>query len=553
MSLEYSVLGAEALNRLRQQSCHAFEVQHTVLQKLLRRNQNTELGQKLRFSHIHSVEDYQKGVPVSQYDDYASLINRMLDGERNLLTADETVYFSLSSGTTGEPKYLPVTEADITIHQRYAYHAIFGMIREYYPDLPEDKLFTKIFQVGEFVETFLPDGRMNGIRSSSLYQWLNRDGTFDTSDYCAPKEVLFPNTLEDLTYVKARFALAEPNVRCIHGVFIHRMTGMLRYIETYWDLLLRDMERGVVSPEAGLSPEWKAFVETHLPANPVRAHQLRQISHGTNLALSIWPELTYAMVIGGSAFAPYMEHLRTYIGTVPIHYFAYAASEGIFAVAPGLDHPDEYLLIPEAGFFEFLPVNAPEDAPPLCLWELEKGMRCELIFTNRSGLYRYAMGDVLEVTGFYGQCPIVKFCYRKNQAINVASEMMTTEELESSIHAFQQENSIDLGGKYCFCEDYSTWTPHYKLYLEAGSLENPTQAENSLDRCLSRECWGYHSCRGAGEIGPPQIVLIPEGSFAAYDSALSASGCYTAQGKPLRVLKTSKAREWFQQLENLLP
>ena len=227
------------------------------------------------------------------------------------------------------------------------------------------------------------------------------------------------------------------------------MTGMLRYIETYWDLLLRDMERGVVSPEAGLSPEWKAFVETHLPANPVRAHQLRQISHGTNLALSIWPELTYVMVIGGSAFAPYMEHLRTYIGTVPIHYFAYAASEGIFAVAPGLDHPDEYLPIPEAGFFEFLPVNAPEDAPPLCLWELEKGMRCELIFTNRSGLYRYAMGDVLEVTGFYGQCPIVKFCYRKNQAINVDSEMMTAEELETSIHAFQQEDSIVLGGKYC--------------------------------------------------------------------------------------------------------
>lgn len=549
MSMQYSILGAEALDRLRRQSWHAFEVQHTVLRELLRLNQDTELGQKLGFSRIHSVEDYQKNIPVSQYDDYAMQINRLLDGERNLLTADETVYFSLTSGTTGEPKYLPVTEADMNIHCLYAYHAIFGMVRDYYPDLPEEKLFSKIFQVGEFVETFLPDGRMNGIRSSSLYQWLNRDGTFDTSDYCAPKQVIFPNTLEDLTYVKARFALAEPNVRCIHGVFIHRMTGMLRYIETHWDLLLNDMESGMVSPESGLSQEWKDFVEAHLPADPVRTGQLRQIKKGPNLALSIWPELTYVMVIGGSAFAPYMEHLRYYTGSVPIHYFAYAASEGVFAVAPGLDRPDEYLLIPEAGFFEFLPVNAPKGTHPLLLWELKQGMRCELIFTNRSGLYRYAMGDVLEITGFYGESPIVKFCYRKNQAINVASEMMTTEELEAAIRDFQRENGIDLRGRYCFCEDYSTWTPHYKLYLESGSIGNFPQAEDSLDQCLSRECWGYHSCRRLGEIGPPQIALIPEGSFGAYDSALAASGRHTAQGKPLRVLKSPKARQWFQQLE----
>lgn len=36
-------------------------------------------------------------------------------------------------------------------------------------------------------------------------------GPFDASDYCVPKEVLFPEKVEDLTYVKVRFSLAERN------------------------------------------------------------------------------------------------------------------------------------------------------------------------------------------------------------------------------------------------------------------------------------------------------------------------------------------------------
>lgn len=548
MSLQYSTPGAQALERLRAQCGRAHALQRDLLRALIRHNEDTELGRRLGFGRVHSVEDYQALIPVSSYDDYADAIGRMLDGAQNVLSADEAIYFSLTSGTTGEQKYLPVSLADMEIHYYYAYEAIFGMVREHFPQLPEEKLFGKIFQVGEFVETTLPDGRMNGIRSSALYQWLNRDGSFDTSDYCAPKEVVFPGTLEDLTYVKARFALAERQVRCLHGVFIHRMTGMLRYIETNWDMLVEDMERGTVNPQVELSPRWRQLVEERLGPDPERASELRAITPGPGMALAVWPELTYVMVIGGSAFAPYMEHLTYYTGDVPIHYFAYAASEGVFAVAPGLDRPDEYLLIPEAGFFEFLPVDAPEGSRPLTMWELRPGMRCELIFTNHSGLYRYAMGDILEVTGFYGQSPIVKFCYRKNLAINVASEMMTTEDLEHAIQDFQETSGLDLGGNYCVCDDYSAWTPCYKLYLEAAPAD-PAQGEAQLDDCLSRACWGYHSCRTLGEIGPPRIVVLPRGSFGAYERFLGASGLPTAQGKPLRILKSAKARRWFEELE----
>ena len=87
---------------------------------------------------------------------------------------------------------------------------------------------------------------MCGVRSASLYQWLDREGGFDASDYCVPKEVLFPERVEDLTYMKVRFALAERGLTAIHSVFLHRAVGVLDYIREHWDLLLRDMAAGTV-------------------------------------------------------------------------------------------------------------------------------------------------------------------------------------------------------------------------------------------------------------------------------------------------------------------
>ena len=215
MKTDYEKMGKEALERLAGTTADVRACQEAVLAEILDKNKDTVIGRKFGFSRIRTVEEYRKAVPEGAYEEYKPYIRRMLAGETNVLTRADAVHFCITSGSTDEPKYIPLTEEDIRIHYIYAYSAVFGMIREAYPDVPTEKLFPKIFQVGEFVKTWLPDGRMSGIRSSSLYQWLDRNGAFDASDYCVPKEVLFPEQVEDLTYVRARFALAEPEVRTI--------------------------------------------------------------------------------------------------------------------------------------------------------------------------------------------------------------------------------------------------------------------------------------------------------------------------------------------------
>ena len=76
-----------------------------------------------------------------------------------------------------------------------------------------------------------------------------------------PKEVLFPDRVEDLTYAKLRFALAERGLTAIHGVFLHRVVGVLDYARENWELLLHDMEHGTVDAASGLSGPWRRKLE----------------------------------------------------------------------------------------------------------------------------------------------------------------------------------------------------------------------------------------------------------------------------------------------------
>ena len=542
MNTDYVSLGTAALRKLRQTTARAWQIQKEQLQTILQQNSSTEYGLRYGFSQIRSTQEFQDQVPLSCHGDYEPYIENLLSGGTRQLTEEEPVYFAITSGSTGTPKYVPVTGTDMLVHYDYIYGGVFGMVQEHYPQMPPEALFGKIFQVGEFARTSLPGGQMCGVRSASLYQWLDRDGTFDASDYCVPKEVLFPEKVEDLTYVKVRFALAERNITAIHSVFLHRVVGTLDYIRQNWDLLLRDMERGTVNDSIPLPEHWRQKVCQWLPPDPQRAAELRTLQLDMNpedMVLKIWPNIRYILGIGGRNFPIYTRAMETYAKTVPIHHFIYGASEGFLSIAAGVGVPDAYILLPEAGFFEFLPV--PHVAGhPLTMEEVIPGNRYELIFTNHSGLYRYRMQDVLEVVGFYGQSPIVRFCYRINQALNVADEKLNTEQLREALRLFQQRTGHEAA--CCAQEDYTVRPGRYLIYMEHIPLKD---AEAVMDQCLCEASLGYQGCRSMGDIGPVRVRFLPPGSFQRYEQHLAHQGRTMAQYKPIQILNSEESQRFF--------
>ncbi|EOS26976.1 hypothetical protein C806_00568 [Lachnospiraceae bacterium 3-1] len=553
MKTNYGKLGQESMDSLKNTSERSAQVQMQLLAELMHRNRETVYGKKYGFGTIKTVGEFQKKVPLCVYGDYEDYILRMIAGEEKVLTEEPVVYYCISSGTTGNAKYLPLTETDLKIQYTYAYGVPFGMIKDYYRNLPENEVFGKIFQIGEFAKTYMENGTMNGIRSGCVYQWLDRDGQFDAEDYCVPKEVLFPDTLEDLCYVKVRFALAEQDLRAIHGVFVNRVAGVLDYIYRNWEMLLKDMERGRVDECVSLSTKWRKYVEQKLPPNPLRAAQLRLLSHDTlhkGIIKKIWPRVRYVLAIGGKSFAYYTEKMQEYAGDIPIHPYAYAASEGIFGIAEKMDQTDRYILFPEAGFFEFLPLNEAqiEEKRPLFMWEVNIGERYELVFTNHSGLYRYCMGDVIEVVDWYGQAPIVQFCYRKNQVLNIAGEKSNQEQLAEAVRQFAFHMHCEIIG-YCVQEDMSDLLPRYQFYLECTNL-NISGAEDILDECLCRVNYEYQGCRKMNEIGKVRISYLCAGSFGRYEEQLAKNGKMMGQSKQVCILDTEEKKQFFAVREN---
>lgn len=544
--MNYRKAEEKSLRRQNELCADAFHVQEQLLKDLLRHNSQTEYGRRFHFSELRTVEDYQRSVPITEYSDYDDLIERQIKGEEKLLTTDPVVFYCISSGSVSQPKYIPATERDIDIQKTYLMDVVMGTIRKEMGDIPERELFGKIFQTGEFFKTFMPDGTMNGVRSGILHRWLELKGEIDDSWYTAPKEVLFPEKLEDMLYVKLRFALSCRDLTAIHGVFVHRLLRMFQYLERNWSVFLADVETGGVSECFQISEYWKGYLKEHLPPDPERAAELRAIApNSDSLIRLIWKKIQYIRLVGGSIFESYMIELSRFTGDLPIHYFAYAASESCLGVACGMNTDDAYyVLIPEACFFEFIPTES-GISRPLTFREVRQGERYELVITTLSGLYRYAVGDVVEVTGFFGEAPIIRICYRKNQIMDIADEKMNSRQLESAMRKFEVLTGCALEG-YCLDAGLEGPTPFYLAYLEVNTGNLPGDAEKLLDECFMENCLGYKNAREMHEIGMVKTAVLKKGSFRAYEKFLMSKGYRMEQNKPLRILRKQEQKDFFK-------
>jgi hypothetical protein len=108
-NLALKVLGARKARLFENAARNPMEVQRKLLLKYLARNKNTEYGKKYHFSKVKSIDDYRMLVPLSDSETIFPYVERIKKGEDNILTKDKVIFFGLTSGTTGNPKLIPVT------------------------------------------------------------------------------------------------------------------------------------------------------------------------------------------------------------------------------------------------------------------------------------------------------------------------------------------------------------------------------------------------------------------------------------------------------------
>ena len=106
------------------------ETQQKVFANLIRQAENTQFGKEHHFSNIKSFEDFAKQVPVRDYEQLKSYVDKVVAGESDILWKGKPLYFAKTSGTTSGAKYIPLTKESMPFHIQAAKNAILSYIHE---------------------------------------------------------------------------------------------------------------------------------------------------------------------------------------------------------------------------------------------------------------------------------------------------------------------------------------------------------------------------------------------------------------------------------------
>lgn len=516
------------------------KVNEGVLLKIINSNIKTEIGGKYKFKKINSIQTFKKNFPLTDYSFYEDYIRRMGEGEKKVLLSKDIEYFGHTSGTTGKQKLIPVTKNSRKIASKYM---AFYINKVCYDSFKENWSYGRGILISDIVKTSttksgIPicsatSGGMNGIRHILPYL------------YTSPIEVMRGKDKEAALYLHLLFALEESRLMYISGVFISSVLDFFRVLEDKHQSLVRDIRKGRINHKLNIDEKTRIALNKLLSPNASRADKLEEeFNKGfKGIAKRIWPNLLYIATVTGANFSIYDGKVNYYTDSLPIYSPSYAATEAMMGINPYVNKI-RYVIIPDTAFYEFIPIEKGEDNinNTLNLDELEIRKEYEIVITNYAGLYRYRMGDVIKVVGFYNNCPEVEFMYRKNQVLNMVAEKTNEEHLTDSIRQTMKKLNINLVD-YTTDPDNSITPGRYIFYFEFKNKVTKNQInllENTLDKELRKSNLAYDRARNNNKLGRVKVVTLLPNTFNLVKESLFKKGISKNQIKIPRVISNNK-------------
>ena len=534
--------GKAALKDLEKSSKDPMAANEKLLFDILRRNKDTEYGRLRGFADIHSLEEYRAAVPLSKYEDFSPYIERIKQGEKNVLTAEKVLGYSRTSGSSGVPKYIPSTNASLRAYTKYTWTRALALgARKLEAEGKRYKSGRGLY-TSPSMNTFLP----NGLPCSNIAEiGARKFGAIYPYILTLPQNQPFALDDGDYLYNIFRFALEDEKTSFIFSVFFSVNISQLSYLQQNWRMIVDDIEKGTIDESVNITAELRQRLEKRVRPMPKRAAYLReQFEQGFDATIlkRLWPNLTVLSGIGNASFKSSSERVRAIAEGIPLDFSIYGASEGLVAACYELEN-DSMQLLTDSCFFEFLPEND-ESAEVLTLDQLELGCRYEVIITTQSGLYRYRLKDIIEVVGFRNKCPLVNFIYRRGQLLNLSGEKFSEEDARTTISMFEKNHGVTVNN-WIFYQDDSVNPSRYALLTECDGFEMTDEYVDELEGYMGYCCKRYPDQRAKLYIGRLAVQTSVPGTHEAWKKLCADRGAYQFQVKPVHSLDNAAKREFF--------
>jgi len=533
--------GKGSLKSLEKASHAPMEENLALLNKIIARNKDTEFGKAHNFAEIKNLEDFRRNVPLTTYDDYAPMIERLKAGESNILTKGKVVGYSRTSGSSGVPKYIPSTNESMQAYLKYTWSRALA--------LGAQKLEAegKRYKAGRglYSSPATNECLPNGLPCSNIAEIGARKFGFIYSYLLAlPYGKLFDMHNGDYMYCMYRFALEDEDVSFTFSVFFSVFLSQIVYLKKNWKLMVDDIEKGIISECVPLRAEDRAELTKLIRPNPKRAKYLRaQFEQGFDETIfkRIWPNLVVMSAIGNASFRGASTACKKLSDGIPFDYNIYGASEGLVAACYELEN-DQMQLLTDSCFYEFLPENG-DTREVYTLDQLEVGKRYEIILTTQSGLYRYRIKDIVEVVGFRDKCPLIDFAYRRGQLINISGEKFSEDDARNTILAYEKRHNVKID-HWILYQDEST-CPNRYAYLVECEDESIFGAADELEEIMGGFCKRYPGQREKFYIEKLVVQRQKKGTHEEWIQSRAAKGAFALQVKPVHSLDNDTKKDFF--------
>jgi phenylacetate-coenzyme A ligase PaaK-like adenylate-forming protein len=460
------------------------EAQHAVWQDLLAAGQYTEFGRLYNFAGIQSIAEFKKAVPVHRYEDVKPFIDRMMQGEENVLWNTPVKWFAKSSGTTSErSKFIPISDESLKDNH---YKASKDVLSLYYTSHPESDLLT---------------GKGLVIGGSHQISQYNENVQYgDLSAVVLQNSPFWSNWIRTPDLSIALMDEWEAKIEKLAKSTIHENVTSMAGVPTWLIVLLKRI----------LEITGKATIK------------------------EVWPSLELYMH-GGVSFVPYRQQFEKLIGA-PINYLEiYNASEGFFAAQDDLSQEGMLLMCDHGVFFEFMPPSewGKEEPQTLQLNEVEAGKNYAPVISTNGGLWRYVLGDTIQFTSVE---PFrVKVSGRIKHFINAFGEEVIVENTDTAIAiACQQTGAAvtDYTAAPIYFSDEGNGAHEWLLEFEREPA-NLSEFVEAMDKALQSINSDYEAKRHRDiALRMPEVTAIPRGSFSAW---LASKGKLGGQHKVPRL------------------
>ncbi|HKY06900.1 MAG TPA: GH3 auxin-responsive promoter family protein, partial [Candidatus Binatia bacterium] len=380
-------------------------VQERLLRKIIARNRRTCFGRDHGFNAIVSLNDYRNQVAVGDYEHLRPYVERAQNGEPAVLTAERVVTFTTTSGSTGQPKFIPVTKTSRRNHRqltRFWYHRAHLD----HPDLFSGKLLGVVSPAVEGKTAGgIPFGAASGLLYQSSPSWIQ-------NSYALPYEVCEVKDSAAKYYLTMRLAM-EYDISFCGTPNPSTILKLVESADLNKDSIIKDIRDGGISAEYDLPPALRAKLTSRLAKNPGRARRLESVIKydGTLRPREYWPRLQLiGCWKGGTVGVRLKEFARWFSDRTPVRDLGYMASEAQMTL-PISDEGSAGILAIAENFYEFIPESVIGSEIPTLLTcaELQEGSSYYPILTTPGGLYRYDINDVVRVAGFYNRTPLIEF------------------------------------------------------------------------------------------------------------------------------------------------